>query len=105
PRPQHALDRRARQIRAGRAASEGRYIQALPRGSFPVGRRAGMFEWNPAVGEVLGEPAPGGKVQLVGLFQLREISLEARTFGEQFKNAALVEYAHVVLPDHVVDRR
>src|SRR6185369_9251570 len=45
------------------------------------------------------------EVEAVCLFQLREVSVQARTLCEQFENAALIEDVDVVLPDHVIDGR
>src|SRR5260370_27743689 len=64
-----------------------------------------MLKRNAAVGEVLRESAPRREIQLVGLLQLRKITFQARTLGEQPEDAALVEHADVVFPHHVVDSR
>ncbi len=66
-------------------------------------RRTGMFERNAAAGIVLRETAPGGEVELVGSLQLREITFQTRTFGEQTKDAPLIENVDMIFPHHVVD--
>ena len=56
-----------------------------------------------AAGEILGESSPRCEIQFRGLLELGEIAIEARPFGEQSKNTALVEHIHVVFPHHVID--
>ena len=72
-------------------------------GPLPILRRAGMLEWNAAPGVVLRKAAPRGEVELVGLLQLREIAFQTRTFGQQPKNAPLIQNVDVILPHHIVD--
>ena len=72
---------------------------------FPHGNRAGVFERNAAAGEVLRESSPGGEVQAFGFLQLRQISVEPRTFGQQPEDAPLIEHVDVILPHHVIDGR
>ena len=64
-----------------------------------------MFERQTAAGEILGESAPRGEVQLVGFLELREVAFQARALGQQAENAALVEDVDVILPHHVIDGR
>jgi len=63
-----------------------------------------VFEGDAPAREVLREAAPGGEVQLVGRLQLRQVTVQARSLGQQAEDPPLVEHVDVVLPDHVIDR-
>ena len=73
--------------------------------SFPILRRARVFERDAAAGVILREAAPGSEVQLFGFLQLGEITFQARTLGQQAEDAPLIENVDVVFPHHVVDGR
>src|SRR2546429_7058342 len=64
-----------------------------------------MLERNAAVGEVLSEAAPGCEIELVGFLELRQVSFESWSLGEQTENTPLIEHADVILPHHVIDGR
>ena len=64
-----------------------------------------MFKRDAASRVILSQPAPGGEVELGGLFHLCQVAIEARSAGEQFEDASLVEDVDLVLPNHIVDGR
>jgi hypothetical protein len=64
-----------------------------------------MLERNAAIGKILGEAAPGCEIQLVGFLELCKISFEPRPFSQQPENTTLIEYADVIFPHHIIDRR
>src|SRR5580704_3491749 len=100
-----AFDGGAGKIRAAGAGAEGGDEQVLGVRPLPILRGARMFKRDAAAGVVLREAAPGSEIQLVGFLELREITFQARTFGQEPEDAPLVENIDVVLPDHVIDRR
>ena len=104
-RAKRAFDGGAGKIGTAGASAKRGNEQMLGVRSLPILRGTGVFKRDAAAGIVLREAAPGGEVELVGLFQLREITFQARAFGEQAEDAPLIENVDVVFPDHVVDGR
>src|SRR5262249_37109485 len=64
-----------------------------------------MLKRNAPAGEILRKAAPGREIELVGFLKLAEIGVQPRSLCQQFENAPLIEHVHMILPDHVVDRR
>ena len=62
-----------------------------------------MLKRDTAFSVTLCKPTPGGEIELVRLFELRQIAFKARALGEEPKDTALVQHADMILPDHVVD--
>src|SRR5947209_4363686 len=104
-RAQSAFEGRSRQISASIAGGEGWDEECVRCRCAPDSRRVSMLERNASLREVLCKAAPRGEVQLGGFPQLAEVTLKARTSGQQFENPVLIEYIDLILPDHVVDRR
>src|ERR1700736_5863136 len=92
PGSQRSFDRRARKVGSAGSRAKGRNEKVLRSRSLPILRGADMFEGDAPAGVVLCEAAPGAKVELVGFFELAQISFESRPLSEQAKDAPLIQH-------------